>query len=62
MANIDMILLGIRDREVRTPSRATLGQSVSRDILILSMAIKVENLSISESRVGVEMRPTLLER
>ena len=44
LANINMILLGIRDREIRTPrdmSRATLGQSVNRDILIPSVAIRV---------------------
>ena len=44
MANIDMILLGIRDREIRTPremSRATLSQSVNRDILVPSVAIRV---------------------
>ena len=39
-----MILLGIRDREIRTPkdlSRAILGQSTNRDILVLSVAIRV---------------------
>ena len=39
-----MILLGIRDREIRTPrdmSRATLGQSTNRDIPIPSVAIRV---------------------
>ena len=39
-----MILLGIRDREIRTPrdmSRATLGQSANRDILVPSVAIRV---------------------
>ena len=44
MANIDMILLGIRDREIRTPrdmSRATLGQLVNKDIPVLSVAIRV---------------------
>ena len=42
LANIDMILLGIRDREIRTPrdlSRATLGQSVNRGISVPSVAI-----------------------
>ena len=54
-----MILLGIRDREIRTPSdmsRATLGQSVNIDRL------GFEHLSISEYRVGAEMHPTLLAR
>ena len=44
ITNIDMILLGIRDREVRTPrdmSRVTLGQSTNRDIPVLSVAIRV---------------------
>ena len=44
MANIDMIFLGIRDREIRTPkdmSRATLSQSVNRDIPVSSVAIRV---------------------
>ena len=39
-----MILLGIRDQEIRTPkemSRATLGQSVNRDIPVPSVAIRV---------------------
>ena len=39
MAKIDMIVLGIRDREIRTPkdmSRATLGQPANRDIPIPS--------------------------
>ena len=43
MANIDMILLGIRDREIRAPkdmSGATLGQSPNRDIPVLSVAIR----------------------
>ena len=60
-----MILLGIRDREIRAPkdsSRATLGQSVNRDIPISSVVIRVEHLSISESRAGAEMLPTLLTR
>ena len=38
-----MILLGIRNREIRTPkdlSRATLGQSMNRDILVPSVAIR----------------------
>ena len=44
LANIDMILLGIRDREIRNPrdlSRATLGQSANRDIPVPSVAIRV---------------------
>ena len=39
-----MILLGIGDREIRTPrdlSRVTLGQKVNRDILVPSVAIRV---------------------
>ena len=39
-----MILLGIRDREIRIPkdlSRATLGQSANRDVSIPSVAITV---------------------
>ena len=39
-----MILLGIRDREIRTPrdmSRVTLGQSANRDILVPSVKIRV---------------------
>ena len=60
-----MILLGIRDREIRTPmdmNRATLGQSANRDILILSMAIRVKHLSVSEYRVWAEMHPIPLAR
>ena len=60
-----MISLGIRDQEIRTPmdmSRATLGQSTSRDIPILSVEIRFEHLSVSEYRVWVEMHPTLLGR
>ena len=44
LANIDMILYGIRDREIRIPkdlSRATLSQSVNRDISVPSVAIRV---------------------
>ena len=44
MANIDMILLGIRDREIGTPrdiSRATFGQLANRDIPVPSVAIRV---------------------
>ena len=44
-----MILLGIRDREIRIPrdlstrdlSRATRGQSMNRDIPVMSAAIRV---------------------
>ena len=44
LANIDMILLGIQDREIRTPkdlSRAKLGQSANRDIPVPSVMIRV---------------------
>ena len=44
LANIYMILPGIRDREIRIPkdlSRATLGQSANRDISVPSVAIRV---------------------
>ena len=44
MANIDMILLGIRDREIRTPkdlSRVTLGQLTNRYIPVSSVVIRV---------------------
>ena len=65
-ANIGMILLGIQDREIRTPrnmSRATLGQLANRDIPIPSVAIiGFEHSSVSEYRIGVEMHPTLLEK
>ena len=60
-----MILLGIRDREIRTPkdmSRATLGQSGNRDISISRVAIKVEHLSVSEYKVEAEMHPIVLAR
>ena len=39
-----MILLGIRDGDIRTPrdlSRATLGQLANRDIPVPSVAIRV---------------------
>ena len=60
-----MILLGIRNKEIRTPrdmSRATLGQLANRDIPIPSVALGFDHLSVSESKVGIEMRPTLLAR
>ena len=41
---LDMILLGNRDREIRTPrdmSRATLGQSMNKDIPVSGVAIRV---------------------
>ena len=44
MANIDMILPVIQDREIRNPrdmSKATLGQLVNRDISVPSVAIRV---------------------
>ena len=55
-----MILLGIRDREIRIPSdlgRATLGQSANRDISIPSVVALLSNL---ESKFRAEMHPTLL--
>ena len=60
-----MILLGIRDREIRTPkdlSRATLGQLVNRDIPVPVWRLGFEHLSISKSKVEAEMRPTLLAK
>ena len=50
-----MILLGIQDREIRTPkdiSRATLGQSANRDIPVPSVAIRV----LAFKRFGVQGR------
>ena len=44
MTNIDMILLGIRDQEIKTHrdlSRVILGQSTNRDISVLCVAIRV---------------------
>ena len=44
MVNIDKILMGIQNREIRTPrdfSRATLGQLVNTDIPVPSVAIRV---------------------
>ena len=60
-----MILLGIQDQEIRSPkdmSRATLDQSMNRDISVPSLAIRFEHLSILESKVRAEMHPTLLAK
>ena len=44
LANINMLLSGIWDREIKVPgdpSRVTLGQSESRDLSVPNVVIKV---------------------
>ena len=62
---MDMILLGIQDREIRTPrdmGRVTLGQSANIYPDSKWWRLGFEHLSVSKYRVGEEMHPTLLPR